>query len=62
MRAWDKKEGFSIFLDKLQTTDDKRNTIMLDGGSVSLQSKNRGISISIKKEYAFFTLLSSSRV
>jgi hypothetical protein len=49
MRTWDKNEGSLIFLYKLQTTGDECNTIMLGGGSVSLQSMARGVYIFFKK-------------
>ena len=43
MRMWDRNQGSIIFLRKLQTEDDRRNRVMLDGGSVTLQGKTRGI-------------------
>lgn len=56
LRTWDRNGGSLIFLDKLQTTDDECNTIMLDGGSGSFQRMSRGVSICFKK-CTIFSLL-----
>ena len=54
MRTWDKTEGCLIFLYKFQTTGDECNSIMLGGGSVSLQSMARGVYICFEKKQPFF--------